>query len=247
MTNNYPIKDGVGRPLTRASTDEGSFVMADRVDASGAPVTAAVLGSGGSGFLGWLTQIALNTASGGGGSFSGALTAGEAHIGEVAGKIAVAQATLTRPANTTAYTANTIVANNATAGSVVPITLAVARSNDKTVMIRRLRLKVNDTAWLNAVVRVHLYKDSPTFAVGDGGNWISGTTESTYIGYADIVLDRQFSDPFVKGFGVPAVGSEWNVEPSAGTQNIFAVLETRSAVTPGSAKTFTLAAECHQN
>ena len=175
------------------------------------------------------------------------LNAGENHLGEVAGRIAIASGTLTRPANTTAYTANTIIGNNVTAGSCAPTSLTVARSNDKSFLIRRLSLKVNDTAWLNAVVRVHLYRDSPTYANGDGAAWISGTSESNYIGYCDVILDRQFSDPYVKGHGVPSVGSEWNCLPSAGTQNIFAVLETRSAVTPGSAKVFSLTAEVHQN
>jgi hypothetical protein len=104
-------------------------------------------------------------------------------------------ANFTRPANTTDYASGQLIANSVTAGSVNPLALAVARANDKTGMIRRLRLKVNDAAWLNATIRVHLYRDSPTCANGDGRAW--STTESNYIGYSDIVLDRQFSDPIV--------------------------------------------------
>jgi hypothetical protein len=114
-------------------------------------------------------------------------------------------------------------------------------------MIRKVRLRVNDTAWLSAVVRVHLYRNSPTFANGDNAAWASGTTESDHIGYADVLLDRQFSDPFVKGHGVPVIGSEFNGIPTSGAQTIFAVLETRSALTPASARVFTLDLEVHQN
>jgi hypothetical protein len=175
-----------------------------------------------------------------------ALAAGENHIGQVGGHIAVASANFTRPADTNAYAVGDLIANSTTAGSVVPLSLAVSRASDKTGMVRRLRLKTNDTAWANATVRVHLFKNTPTLSVGDNAVFSGGTTESEYLGYADITLDRHFSDA-EKGTGIPATGSEWNFEPSAGTQTIFALLEARSAITPGSAKVWTLAAETHQN
>lgn len=173
------------------------------------------------------------------------MQASENHVGTISGTIIIASGNFTRPANTTGYTNGQVIANSVTAGSCVPITLAVARINNASFMIRKLRLKVNDTAWLNATVRVHLYKNSPTYSNGDGGTWL--TTESAHIGYADILLNLQFSDPVVKGIGVPSFGSEWNDTPSSGTQNIFAVLETLSAVTPASASIWTLVAETHQN
>jgi hypothetical protein len=174
-----------------------------------------------------------------------ALAANESHIGQVGGHIATATATLTRPADITAYAAGDLIANSATAGSVVPLTLAVARAAGKSGAIRRLRLKVNDTAWLNAIVRVHLYRQSPAVANGDNGALSS--TESDHIGYSDITLDRQFSDSCVKGIGVPAVGSEFNFEPDPGTANIYALLECRGAVTPAASKTFALTVEAYQN
>jgi hypothetical protein len=172
------------------------------------------------------------------------LAPSEAHAGQVGGHIAIASAAMTRPADTSAYSVGDLIANNTVAGSVVPIALAVARVNDGSGMIRRIRLKTNDAAFAAAVIRVHLYRDSPTVTNGDNGTFL--TTESNYIGYADITLDRHFSDA-EKGFGVPAVGPEWSFQSSAGTQNIYALLEARSAVTPGSAKTWTLIAETFQN
>jgi len=156
---------------------------------------------------------------------------------------AAVSGTVTRPNNTTAYASGQIIAGSTTAGSCVPITLAVSRAADLPGMIRRVRLKVNDTAWLNFGVRVHLFKDSPAYSNGDGANFAGGVTESNYLGACDVTLDKQFSDPFVKGFGAPLTGSEIYFEPSAGTVNIFAALEARSIVTPAALKVFTLVAE----
>jgi hypothetical protein len=152
----------------------------------------------------------------------------------------VATATFTRPADTNIYAIGDLIANSVTAGSVTPMTLAVSRANDTTGMLRKVRVKTNDTAWASKNVRVHFYKNSPTVTNGDNGAWLS--TESEYLGYSDILLDRHFSD-FEKGFGVASVGSEFIFAPSSGTQNIFALLEARDAVTPGSGKTWTVTVE----
>lgn len=173
--------------------------------------------------------------------FSFAPAATENHIGEIGGNSAVVRATMTRPNDTNTYASGDLVANNTAAGSVVPIVLAVARAADKTVVIPRIRLKKSGTSVVNAVFRAHAYKDSPTVSNGDNGAWL--TTESNYIGYMDITMDRVFSDA-AKGFGVPAVGSQWILDPSTGTQNIFILLEARAAYTPAAQEVFTVAAEC---
>jgi hypothetical protein len=165
----------------------------------------------------------------------------------VAGNYTAASGNFTRPANTTAYSSGQIIANNTTAGSCSPITLTVARANNTTGAIRRVSLKVNDSAWLNATVRVHLFQDSPTYSAGDGGTLTGNLTESGYLGYCDVTIDRSFASTTVKGRGVPDVGAEINFTPSSGTQNIFAVLEARSAVTPAASKVFTVTAEAMQN
>jgi len=181
-------------------------------------------------------------------------TVGEPHIGEVGGRIVVAVASFARPADNAAYAVGDVLLDsttaatanaNTTAGTAGIMRLHVGRSADKTGMVRRLRLKTNDTAFAGATIRVHLFKDRPTVSNGDNGAFL--TTESNYIGYGDVLLDRHFADA-EKGMGTPAIGSEWNFEPASGTDYIHAILETRTAIaTPGSAKTWTLAAEAHQN
>ena len=162
----------------------------------------------------------------------------------VNGNVGVVSGSFVRPANVLAYAVGSLVANSVTAASVVPVYVPVARINGASFTARRVHIKTNDQAWANATIRAHIYLNSPTFANGDGGTWL--TTESEYLGYTDVTLDRVFSDS-VKGFGVPSVGSEWNGISATGTQNVFVVLESRSAVTQGSATTFTVTAEVFQN
>jgi hypothetical protein len=233
---------------------------------TGTAITGAALPGGGAGAIGWLSAIwsklgAVVLAAGAnvigkvGLQIAGsdvananpvptAAQASEAHTGQVGGHITIASATMTRPADTVAYAVGDLIANDTVAGSVVPIALSVARANDTTGMIRRVRLKTDDAAFANQIVRAHMFRNSPTVTNGDNGAFLA--TESGYIGYADITLDRHFSDA-EKGFGVPAVGSELNFQPTAGAQTIYVLLEARTGVTPGSAKTFTLVAETFQN
>lgn len=170
----------------------------------------------------------------------------DTHIGAVGNHIGIVSANFTRPTNTTAYTAGNLIANSTSAGSVVPMTFAgAARDLDITGMIRRARIKVSDTAWLNATVRVHLYRTFPTAANGDGAAW--STSESQYLGAIDVTLDKQFTDPFVKGVGVPNNGSEINFAPAPTTTNIFGLLQAESAVTPASGSSWTVELEVLQN
>lgn len=171
------------------------------------------------------------------------LGAGEAHIGAVGGHSDAVSASFT-PAASAAYVSGDLIANSATAGSVLPLTLAVSRTVDKSGMIRRVRVKTTDAAFAGATVRVHFYKASPTCTNGDSAAWL--TTESTYLGSADVTLDKHFSDS-EKGLGAPNTGSEINFTPDSGTANIYALVEARSSVTGTAAKTMTVTAEVLQN
>lgn len=171
----------------------------------------------------------------------------DADILSAVSSTAIVGGTLTRTADTNAYAVGDIVAQSVTAGSCSGVAIAAARANDLTGMLRRCRVKVNDAAWLNAELYVHVFKDPPTFTSGDNAAFASNLTESNYIGAFDVTLDRGFSDPFVKGIGVPRAGSEMNFDPHAGTQNLYFVIETRTAVTPGSAKVFSVVFEVIQN
>lgn len=150
----------------------------------------------------------------------------------------VAGATFNRPADTAIYAIGDLIANNTSAGSVVPMAVTT-RSNGG--ILNRVRVKVNDTAWKAGTIRVHLFKDLPTVAVGDNGALNASETyqftESNYLGYVDVTLSQQTSDGYAKGFAT------WQVIFDVSGFGLYALLEARTAVTPGSAKTFTLALE----
>lgn len=159
------------------------------------------------------------------------------------GLTAVVTATFNRPANTTAYASGQLVANSTTAGSVLPLALAVARVNAGTGAIRRVRLSTNKTGLAGTeVFRVHLFKSTPTVANGDNGAFSVNGVAAIHLGIFDVTLDRVFSDGS-KGVAAPIVGSEILFDAGAGTQNIFALIEARGAYTPANGETFVLALE----
>jgi hypothetical protein len=162
----------------------------------------------------------------------------------VVGKSLVASANFNRPADTTAYAVGDLVANSTTAGSVTPLSWTVGRVNDGYVTIRRARLKTSSTSVTNAQFRLHLYGATPTVTNGDNGAWLS--TQSTYLGWIDITVDKVFSDA-AEGIGVPTAGSEIIAPCLSGAATIKGLLEARAAYTPTNAGTFTVELELLQD
>lgn len=176
-----------------------------------------------------------------------ALIAGEAHVGRVGGESAVVVGTLTRPADTIAYAVGDLVANSTTAASVAAITLAAARVNGGTGLIRRVRLSTNHVGLSGAdSFRVHLFRNDPApssgIANGDNGAFSVNGVAAIHLGHADVTLDRVFRDG-AKGIGTPAVGGDILFDAGAGTTAIFALIEARSGYVPASGETFTVALE----
>ena len=151
-------------------------------------------------------------------------------------------ANFNRPANTTAYASTQLVANNTSAGAVVPMSISAPRISGGAIMLRRIKLKKSGTSLTNASFRVHFYTASPTVSNGDGGAWLTDNS-ATYCGAFDVTLDKAFTDGAV-GTGVPINGFEINIVPSG--SNIYALIEARGAYTPVSAETFTLFLEDFQ-
>jgi hypothetical protein len=161
----------------------------------------------------------------------------------ILGPAGVASANFTTPASNAAYSVGDLVANSATAGLVTPLVFAIARASDKSVVIPRVRVKTTDAAFAAATVRLHIFENSPTLTVGDNGVFAGGCTESKYLGFCDIILDRHFSD-CEKGFGIPSVGSCFVGLPDTGTQQVYGLLETRTAIaSPGLSQTWTAVVE----
>jgi hypothetical protein len=173
-----------------------------------------------------------------------ATPAGTNLIGKIKTKFIEATASaLTRPANTTAYTANDAVSDNATAGSVTPISLTVSDVNDDTVTIERLRLKTTDTGVQGKSFRVWLFQATPT--VGGGDNAAFSAASTGFIGTLSGTF-RATSDGAVAVL-VPDEGARIIAKPVSGAATIKALMQTLDAFTPSAnSTTLTLTAEGFQ-
>jgi hypothetical protein len=140
----------------------------------------------------------------------------------------------TRPADTTAYAVGDLVANNVTAGSVVPLTFAnVVRTAGGGGMIRRMKLRASSTVLTNASFRLNLYTTAPA-TVTNGDNGVFSTSGvADFIGSIFVTLDRAFTDGAI-GFGT----AEINLDLPSSNTSIFGLLEAQGIYTPTSAETF---------
>lgn len=171
------------------------------------------------------------------------LPAGGNHIGKIGADSAVATASFNRPADTTAYAVGDLIANSTTAGSVVPMQITAARENAGTGSITRCRLSCNKAGMAGTeTFRVHLFKNAPSAANGDNGAFNINGLAAVHLGFFEVTLDQVFSDG-AKGFAAPYIGSQIIFDAAAGSQLLYALIESRSAWTPGSGNTFTVALE----
>lgn len=152
--------------------------------------------------------------------------------------------TFTRLANTTAYTAGKLVANNATAGSVAYGAIAVSRVAAGGFQIDRCRLVTNHTTGLAGInFRTRLWTAQPVYAVGDGGTYGIATGGSGYLGSYTGACE-QFGD-YAVAIMAPDVASAC-VRLASG-QTIYWDLMCVDAFTPQSGKTFQLICETKQD
>lgn len=166
----------------------------------------------------------------------------------VAGSAVIVSANFTRPADTTAYAVNDLVANSTTAGSVVALSWSTAsRYSGGSAVVRRARIKKSTTGVTSAMFRLHLYATDPAASSGitngDNGAWL--TKEANYLGSIDVTVNKAFSDA-AKGIGSPAEGSEITFVPGSGS-TIYGLLQALAAYTPGNAEVFTVELEIWQN
>jgi hypothetical protein len=152
---------------------------------------------------------------------------------------------LTRPGDTNAYAVNDLIASSTTAGSVTVPSFTGTRVSAGAGWIERLRLYTNHTTGLDLVqVRVRLWTAAPTFSNGDNGAFAVATGAAGYLGRAEGILE-QFGDGAV-AILVPYTGQSFGIKLSSGT-SVYWTLETLTAFTPASGKTFTLVPEIRQD
>jgi hypothetical protein len=153
----------------------------------------------------------------------------------------IAQAAFTRPGNTTAYSAGTLVANSISSGSVAPMIFTVTRSNGLACRLKRVRLQKSTATLTNAQFVLRLYTVSPGCANGDGGVWLTNQSLG-YVAEIPVTITSAFSDGSV-GFGAPAVGTDVMFQPGSSQVTIYGLLSAAAAYTPGNAEIFTATLE----
>lgn len=154
--------------------------------------------------------------------------------------------TLTRPADSTGYTAGDLVANNTTAGSVTVPTVTVARVAGGSGMIRSAILKTNHTTGLDAInFTVDIWSAAPTFTNGDNGVYAVATNGDKWLGSLSGSF-RQFAD-YASAMLAPDGGvGELSFKLASGT-DVYWTMRTNGAFTPASGKTFNLVANVAQD
>ena len=153
----------------------------------------------------------------------------------VDGKAYRTTATITRPSNTTAYTAGDVVGD--TGGSAI-MSLTAAGPTAGFVIIQSVSLIFSDITVPSGMgaFRVHLYSASPT-AIADNAAFdlVSGDRAS-YLGFVDLAAPQDLGSTIYTQVDYPGR----LVKLAAASTTLFAEIETRNAYTPVSASTVEL-------
>jgi hypothetical protein len=141
-----------------------------------------------------------------------------------------------RPANTTAYADNDLVANSTTAGSVVPLDFNLGGGGGHIV---RVVLRKSGTTTTNADFTIRLFEASPTVANGD-----NGPISHDYARHIMTLAIGQMVAGTDDAYVIKNLGETGGVFYAGGLhvaeRRIFALVEANAAYTPASAEEFTL-------
>ena len=153
----------------------------------------------------------------------------------VAGGAYRTTATITRPSNTTAYTAGDVVGD--TGGSAI-ISLTAAGPSAGFVIVQSVSLVFSDSTVPSGMgaFRVHMYSASPT-AIADNAAFdlVSGE-RATYLGFIDLAAPQDLGSTLYTQVDYPGR----LVKLAAASTTLFVELETRGAYTPVSASTVSI-------
>lgn len=156
-------------------------------------------------------------------------------------------ATLTRPANTTAYTAGDSISDNATAGSVTALVSAnVSDNNDDPVTLTEILVTSTDTGLAGKKIRAYVFNSDPTASsgVGGGDNATYSQKKAGYVGSFVGTMETGFSDgtvgrlvpTFNDGLNSPA-GSFVLAHPVTSGKTFWVQYQAVDAFTPSANST----------
>lgn len=143
--------------------------------------------------------------------------------------------TITRPSNTTAYTAGDVIGD--TSGSAI-VTMSGAGPAGGFVILQSVSIVFSDSAVIAGMgaFRLHLYNSSPT-AIADNAAFdlVSGE-RAGYMGYVDLPSPQDFGSSLYTQVDYPGRA----IKLASGSTVLYAEIETRSAYTPASASSVIL-------
>lgn len=158
--------------------------------------------------------------------------------------VAVLSVSFARPADTTAYAANDLVARQTATLAVnsPAIVNAVVMKGDA-FRLDRVRLRKSAISLTNASFRVHIFDRLPTWTVGDNGaggaiGALAVTDMAGHCGFVDVSMDRASATAGAYGMANPSSGSI-TVAPQDNT-TIYIAIQATAAYTPASAEVFTV-------
>lgn len=142
--------------------------------------------------------------------------------------------TVTRPSNTTAYTAGDVIGiadagTPANAGSAV-LTLSSAGPTAGYVLIQSVSLIFSDSSVPSGMgaFRVHFYNSSPTAILDNAPFDLVSADRTGYLGYVDLSTPLDFGSSLYTQTDY----SGRLVKLAAASTSLFAQIETRGAYTP---------------
>lgn len=144
-------------------------------------------------------------------------------------------ATITRPSNTTAYTAGDVVGD--TGGSAI-LTLSTIGPAGGYILIQSAALVFSDSSVPSGMgaFRIHLYNSTPT-AIADNAPFdLTSGERASYMGYIEFNAPQDLGSTIYTQLDYPGR----LIKLAAASTTLYAEIETRGAYTPVSASTVEL-------
>ena len=153
----------------------------------------------------------------------------------VAGGAYRSTVTVTRPSNTTAYTAGDVVGD--TSGSAI-LTLANVGPSGGYVLIQSAALIFSDSSVPSGMgaFRVHLYSASPTAIADNAAFDLASGERASYMGFIEFAAPQDLGSTIYTQVDYPGR----MIKLAAASSTLYAEIETRGAYTPVSASTVEL-------
>lgn len=142
---------------------------------------------------------------------------------------------ITRPANTTVYSANDVVAD--VSAAFLPF-LNVAKAVGAGIKVIRVRIQTEDTGIAGKKFNLHLYRDTPTFIADNAAFAVSYANASKRIGAIPVVIG-------IGNMGTVGMNDYNNVIINPVARDVYFILEAVDGFTPSANSTkFQVTIDC---